>query len=68
MNMVVNTNILYLQNFLVSPGLSEMKFCLAETSLRERSFMEEMSLYMGANIQVVATGPLLISCSPKDKL
>lgn len=54
MNMVVNPNILYLQRFLVSLGLSGMKFCLAETSLKERSLTEERPLCIGPNMQFAA--------------
>lgn len=45
-SMAVNPNIFYLQNFLASLGLSGVRFCLAETSLRERSSMEEGPLGM----------------------
>lgn len=58
MNMAVNPNILYLQNFLASPGLSGVKFCLTETSLRERSLMEEGSLCMEEMCSL-----LLLACS-----
>lgn len=65
--MVVNPNILYLQRFLVSLGLSGMKFCLAETSLKERSSTEERPLCTGPNMKFVAA-TLEVSLLPQRQV